>query len=86
MRYIVVSTNTSDATDLLAAEGERATQLVADGVFLTVWPKADMTGAVVLAEAADDEAIRRALDTMPTIAAEAGTYEIIPLLEGASRP
>lgn len=80
MRFIVLSTTSTDVSDLLGAEAERAGELLASGVFLEVWPKADMSGAVVLAEAASDAELRQAVDTMPIVAAQAGTYEVIALM------
>ncbi|MDJ0392436.1 muconolactone Delta-isomerase family protein [Rhodococcus sp. G-MC3] len=80
MRFIVLSTNTADVSDLLAAEGARAGELMASGIFVDIWPKADMSGAVVLAETADEAELRQAVETMPTIAAGAGTFEVIALL------
>jgi muconolactone delta-isomerase len=84
MQFIVVSTSTRDVTEFLDAEAERAGQLLASGVFLNVWPKADMTGAVVLAEASGKPELRQAVDSLPTVVAGATTYDVIALLDTGS--
>lgn len=84
MQFIVVSTSTRDVTDFRDSESERAGQLLASGLFVNVWPKADMTGAVVLAQAGGEPELRQAVDSLPTVMAGATTYDVIALLDAGS--
>lgn len=84
MKFIIESTSTRDVSDLLEADAQAASALVAQGVFVNVWPKADFSGAVVLAEADNEESLRNSVSTMPTVQAGVTQLTVIALAETPS--
>jgi muconolactone delta-isomerase len=64
---------------LLEPEAERVRALYADGSFRAVWGRKDVPGAVILIEAADLEAARTALGSLPLVQRGIIEATLVPL-------
>lgn len=80
MKFLAVSQNTSDPSAHVAAEGARMAELAAAGVVDQMFLKADYSGAVLIAEAADSESLRSELDTLPLVVNGVTTFSITELV------
>jgi hypothetical protein len=67
MKFLAVSQNTKDPTQFLAAEGARMAELTGAGTVEQVFLKADYSGAVLIAHAADATALADLLSTLPLV-------------------
>ena len=56
MKYLAVSTNTTDVSAFAVEEYQRAMELRADGILTDAWLKSDFSGAVLVLECADKDA------------------------------
>ena len=57
----------ADFAPLLEPEAERARQMYAAGTVRTIYGRKDVPGAVLILEAADMDAARRALQSLPLV-------------------
>jgi len=80
MKFLAESHNTSDPSAHVAAEGARMAQLAAAGTVEQVFLKADYSGAVLIAESADADALRGELDTLPLVVNGVTTFSITELI------
>jgi Muconolactone delta-isomerase len=74
MLYLVTSTNTRDVSPLLAAESERVNELRAAGVIRNGWVKADLSGAFLLLDCANEAEASAVLNTLPAVINDATTF------------
>ena len=65
-------------SELVAREAARIKELYAQGFLRQVWKRGDTPGAAILWEAADPDAVRNALSSLPI--AQAGMLEIVSLV------
>jgi muconolactone delta-isomerase len=63
---------------LAVREGQRVRELYASGILRQVWKRGDVPGAAIVWEAADEAAVRAAIDSLPL--ADAGMLEILALV------
>ncbi len=66
------------AGELAAHEGQRVRELNAQGVLRQIWLRGDVPGAAILWEAASEDDVRAALQTLPIF--KAGMLEIVSLI------
>jgi muconolactone delta-isomerase len=73
MQYLILfRRRTEDYTEsefaaLVGAEVQQARQLYMDGVIRQIWHRADVPGACLLIEAASQEEVEAALQTLPLV-------------------
>lgn len=60
----------------LAAESRRAAEMYRDGHIREIYSRADGQGAVLVFEAADADAVRALMDTLPLVEKDMLTYEV----------
>jgi muconolactone delta-isomerase len=84
MQFLSLSRRRTDAfppeaftPELTAREGQRVRELYAAGLLRQVWKRADMPGAAILWEAANEAEVHAALASLPI--ARAGMLEIVAL-------
>ena len=82
MQFLSVSRRRTDAfppeaftPELVGGEGARVRELYAAGTLRQLWARADVGGAAILWEAADEAEVRAALESLPLF--KAGMLEII---------
>jgi muconolactone delta-isomerase len=88
MQFLTISRRRTDAfppeaftADLIAREGQRVKELYAAGILRQLWKRGDVPGASILWEAASEEEVRAAIESLPIW--QAGMLEIVacvPLL------
>ena len=83
MKFLAVSSNTGDPTPLLDAEGARTVELQQDGTFELVLLKADWSGAVILLNAANADAARAAVDSLPLVRHGVTRFELTAVIDPA---
>lgn len=64
--------------ELSGREARRVKELYAAGLLRQVWKRGDVPGATILWEAADQAAVRAALESLPIF--QAGMLEIVALV------
>jgi len=64
--------------ELAAHEGVRVKELYSAGILRQIWMRGDIPGASILWEAASEEEVRSAIDSLPIF--KAGMLEIIALI------
>jgi muconolactone delta-isomerase len=64
-------------TKLGPAEAQRVKELYAAGILRQIWMRGDMPGAVLLWEAASEEEVRNAIESLPIF--KAGMLELVAL-------
>jgi muconolactone delta-isomerase len=64
--------------ELGAQESRRVQEMYAEGTLRQVWRRGDMAGAAMLWEAADEAAVRAALESLPLF--QLGMLEIISIV------
>lgn len=70
----------ADFAAVLDDEAHRATTLYAAGLFRSLHSRGDVPGAVIVLEAADREAARASMDSLPLAKLGMMDVELIPLL------
>ncbi len=63
--------------ELIAQEGQRVKELYAEGILRQVWRRGDVPGAALLWEAASEDEVRTAIESLPIY--KAGMLEIVAL-------
>jgi muconolactone delta-isomerase len=91
MQFLSLSRRRTDAfapeaftAELMARETARVKELYASGLLRQIWRRADIPGAAILWEAADEAQVRAALDSLPIF--QAGMLEILSLVPLAPYP
>lgn len=64
--------------EIAVREGQRVRELYAAGILRQVWKRGDLPGAAIVWEAADEAAVRAAIDSLPL--AHAGMLEVLALV------
>jgi muconolactone delta-isomerase len=64
--------------ELAAREGQRVKELYASGLLRQIWRRADTPGASILWEAASQDEVRAAIESLPIY--QAGMLEIVALV------
>jgi muconolactone delta-isomerase len=64
--------------ELLGRETARVRELYASGLLRQIWKRGDIPGATLLWEAASEDEVRAALDSLPIV--QAGLLEIVALV------
>jgi muconolactone delta-isomerase len=84
MQFISISRRRTDAfppeaftPELVGGEGQRVKELYAAGVLRQIWKRADTPGAAILWEAANEEDVRAAIESLPLF--KAGMLEVVAL-------
>lgn len=82
MQFLTLSRRRTDAfppeaftPELLAHEGQRVRELNAAGLLRQIWLRADLPGAAIQWEAANEAEVRDAIGTLPVF--KAGMLEIV---------
>ena len=82
MQFLSISRRRTDASppeaftpELVGGEGQRVKELYIAGVLRQVWKRADMGGAAILWEAANEAEARAAVESLPLF--KAGMLEIV---------
>ena len=85
MQFLTLSRRRTDAfppeaftPELVAREGRRVKELYASGILRQVWRRGDAAGAAIVWEAASEEQVREAIDSLPI--AQAGMLELVALV------
>ena len=86
MKFLAISQNSGDPSQLLAAEGERMATLVADGVVVQFYLKADYSGAVLILESPDPAQAERDLATLPIVKAGLTEFSITAIVDPPGAP
>jgi muconolactone delta-isomerase len=83
-RRIDVFSHSAFTPELMARETERIKELYASGLLRQIWRRDDVPGASILWEAASQDEVRSALDSLPIFAA--GMLEIVMIVPLAPYP
>src|ERR1051326_3416533 len=67
-------------SELSGDEGRRVRELYAEGLVRQIWHRADLPGACLLWEAANERQVREMLGTLPFARAGMLEIEVIPLM------
>jgi muconolactone delta-isomerase len=84
MQFLSMSRRRVDAfpaeafAELSGPESQRVKELYASGILRQIWVRGDAPGAVLLWEAASENEVRAAIDTLPVF--KAGMLELIALV------
>jgi muconolactone delta-isomerase len=84
MQFLSMSRRRVDAfpaeafAELSGPESQRVKELYASGILRQIWMRGDAPGAVLLWEAASENEVRAAIDTLPVF--KAGMLELIALV------
>ncbi len=85
MQFLAITRRRTEAfteeqfLEQLGAEGIRARELYAHGVFRAIYSRGDIPGAVLLIEAEDLAGAQAAMDSLPFKQLEMMDVEIVPL-------
>ncbi|WP_263367620.1 muconolactone Delta-isomerase family protein [Edaphobacter bradus] len=86
MQFLIVTRRRMDAfppeawtPELLEAEGQRVRELYAAGYVRSIWRRKDAPGAVILAEAANEDEVRANTATLPL--AQRGMLEVVTVTQ-----
>jgi hypothetical protein len=86
MQFMAILRRRTDAfsqaqfAELLDAEADRVRQLYAEGVVRTAWSRGDVPGGIMLIEALDAAAARRAMASLPLVSRDMMDLQVIDLL------
>ena len=85
MQFLSLSRRRTDAfppeaftLELAAREGQRVKELYSSGLLRQIWRRADTPGASILWEAASQDEVRAAIESLPIY--QAGMLEIVALV------
>jgi muconolactone delta-isomerase len=85
MQFLTLSRRRTDAfpaeaftPELIGAEAQRVKELYATGLLRQVWKRGDTPGAAIIWEAANEEAVREAVASLPIF--KAGMLEVLALV------
>jgi hypothetical protein len=81
MKFLVISTNTTDVSPFVAAEVQRITELQSAGTITGVWLKADFSGAVLMLETAAEAEATAAVRSLPTVMNDATTFVLTEIVD-----
>lgn len=82
MKFLAVSDNAADPRPFIEQETAQMEQLTRAGVVEQLYLKADLSGAVLIVEAQDQEAAAAQLGTLPLVQHEVTSFRLTPLAPG----